>query len=116
LLSGVVYTGHFRKDGAVENTLFENDQITKQQDHWLLTTNIRTHLLKQLSYPIQYWNYVLRILINLKGVSWMGHNGWIARKKNSLEEQFQLPMVMVIKADLIGKRSDKKKLIECATI
>jgi hypothetical protein len=47
------HTGHFRKDGAVENTLFENDQITKQQDHWLLTTNIRTHLLKQLSYPIQ---------------------------------------------------------------
>jgi hypothetical protein len=79
-------TGHFRKDGAVENTLFENDQITKQQDYWLLATNIRTHLLKQLSYPIQYWNYVLRILINLNGVSWMGHNGWIAQKKISLEE------------------------------
>jgi hypothetical protein len=63
------HTGHFRKDGAVENTLFENDQITKQQDHWLwlLATNIRTHLLKQFSYPIKYWNYVL--LINLKGVS-----------------------------------------------
>jgi hypothetical protein len=66
--------------------------------------------MKQLSYPIQYWNYVLRILINLKGVSWMGHNGWIAQKKISLEEQFQHRMVMVIKANLNGKRSDKRSL------